>query len=46
MKPENEVAITTRGMAVVESGLTMRQAHEILTGCSADELCEECLKHV
>lgn len=34
--------ITERGRAVIESGLTLRQAHEIETGCSPEDLCEEC----
>lgn len=34
--------ISEEGIAVVESGLTVRQAHEVKTGCSADELCREC----
>lgn len=34
--------ITAEGAAVVESGLTLRQAHELKTGCSADNPCAEC----
>lgn len=36
--------LTERGKAVVESGLTVRQAHEIRTGCSPDSHCEKCRK--
>lgn len=40
---DNEpVEITEKGRAVVESGLTLRQAHEIETGCSASNLCDRC----
>lgn len=35
---EPELRITERGAAVVESGLTLRQAHEITTGCSEESL--------
>lgn len=37
-----ELRITEEGVAVVESGLTLRQAHELKTGCSGDDLCREC----
>lgn len=36
------VQITNKGRAVVESGLTIRQAHEIERGCSAEKLCASC----
>jgi hypothetical protein len=35
--------ITDRGRAVVESGLTVRQAHEQLTGCTPDNPCVKCV---
>lgn len=38
--------ITEEGKAVVESGLTVRQAHEIKTGCSPTDICEECGKQM
>ena len=41
---EESVRISESGRAVVESGLTVRQAHEIKTGCSPDNLCERCLR--
>ena len=34
--------ITDRGAAVIESGLSVRQAHEIQTGCHPDSPCEKC----
>lgn len=37
-----ELRITEEGVAVVESGLTLRQAHELKTGCSGDDLCRDC----
>jgi hypothetical protein len=37
-----ELQITDRGQAVIESGLSLRQAHEIETGCTPDELCDRC----
>ncbi len=36
------VSITEKGRAVVECRLTVRQVHEIKTGCSPDQLCAEC----
>jgi hypothetical protein len=36
------IEITPEGIAVVEAGLSLRQAHEIKTGCSPDDLCQEC----
>ena len=42
MKEHEAVEISESGRAVVESGLTVRQAHEITTGCSPDNLCERC----
>ena len=36
--------ITESGKAVVESGLTTRQAHEIRTGCSPENRCADCRK--
>lgn len=41
---ENELMLSERGEAVVESGLTVRQSHEIRTGCSPDSPCEKCRK--
>lgn len=38
------LSITDRGRAVIESGLTLRQAHEIETGCTPDQLCDRCRK--
>jgi hypothetical protein len=38
----DEIRITEEGAAVVESGLSLRQAHEIKTGCAPDALCAEC----
>lgn len=38
--------ITDRGQAVIESGLTLRQAHEIETGCTPDQLCDRCRKDI
>jgi hypothetical protein len=34
--------ITDKGKAVIASGLTVRQAHEIEKGCSVDDPCERC----
>ena len=34
--------ITESGKAVVESGLTTRQAHELRTGCSPENQCDDC----
>ena len=42
----DELQITDRGSAVIESGLTLRQAHEIETGCTPDELCDHCRKYL
>jgi hypothetical protein len=42
----DKVAITAEGAAVIESGLSLRQAHEIKTGCSPDKLCEECRRAI
>ena len=38
--------ITDRGRAVIESGLTLRQVHEIETGCTPDQLCDRCRKDI
>jgi hypothetical protein len=38
--------ITAKGQAVVESGLTVRQAHEIETGCSEHAPCPACREDV
>lgn len=38
--------ITPEGVAVIESGLTLRQAHEIKTGCTPDDLCADCRKAI
>ncbi len=43
-RTDESLQISERGMAVIESGLTLRQAHEIKTGCSQDNLCAECRK--
>lgn len=43
---DDEIEITEEGVAVIESGLTLRQAHEIKTGCSPDHLCDECRKYL
>lgn len=37
-----DLKITDAGAAVVESGLTTRQAHELKTGCSEANPCDEC----
>lgn len=34
--------VTDQGAAVIESGLTVWQAHEIKYGCSRDKPCEKC----
>jgi hypothetical protein len=34
--------LTDKGRAVIECGLTVRQAHEIETGCSSEHLCPAC----
>ena len=34
--------ITDKGAAVIESGLTLRQVHEIETGCEPGSLCRDC----
>jgi len=34
--------LTDLGKAVAESGLTVRQAHEIQTGCNELAPCEKC----
>lgn len=39
----DEIEITNRGRAVVESGLSLRQAHEQLTGCTEANPCVKCL---
>ena len=44
LRTAEPVQISERGMSVIESGLTLRQAHEIKTGCSQDNLCAECRK--
>ena len=36
------IEITEKGKAVVESGLSVRQVHEIETGCSPEQPCEKC----
>jgi hypothetical protein len=41
LTPEH-LTVTEKGRAVIESGLSLRQAHEIETGCSPDHLCPEC----
>jgi hypothetical protein len=41
-----QIEITDEGVAVIESGLSLRQAHEIKTGCSPDELCAECRRAI
>jgi hypothetical protein len=38
--------ISEKGKAVVESGLSVRQVHEIETGCSPDMLCAQCRKYL
>lgn len=38
--------ISGEGAAIVESGLTVRQAHEIKTGCSAENPCDNCRKYL
>jgi hypothetical protein len=38
----DEIQISDEGVAVVESGLSLRQAHEIKTGCSPEVPCAEC----
>lgn len=38
----NGLQITPRGQALVEAGLSVRHAHELETGCSAENLCDEC----
>jgi hypothetical protein len=40
----DEIEISDLGRAVVESGLTVRQAHEIRTGCSTEAPCAQCLR--
>ncbi len=42
MSADEALEITEKGIAVVECGLTLRQAHELETGCSADHLCGRC----
>ena len=37
-----ELRITDQGAAVIESGLTVWQAHEVKYGCSRDKPCEKC----
>lgn len=36
--------ITEKGTAIIESGLTLRQAHEIETACTDDAPCVDCLR--
>lgn len=43
-RTDKSLQISERGMSVIECGLTLRQAHEIKTGCSQDNLCAECRK--
>lgn len=43
---DEEIEITEEGVAVIESGLSLRQAHEIKTGCSPDDLCDECHRYL
>lgn len=38
-----EQQITDEGVAVVEAGLTVRQAHELRTGCSVGNPCARCI---
>ncbi len=38
--------ITARGIAVIESGLTVRQAHEIETGCTDADPCDNCRRYL
>lgn len=40
------LGLTERGVAVVESALTVRQAHEIKTGCSAETPCANCQRYL
>nr|WP_165964941.1 hypothetical protein [Mycobacterium eburneum] len=40
------VEITERGKAVIESGLSVRQAHEIRTGCSPHAPCADCVRAI
>jgi hypothetical protein len=37
-------SVTDKGAAVVESGLSVRQAHEIETGCTQNDPCRACLQ--
>ena len=41
---QNEIEISDEGVAVIEAGLSLRQAHELKTGCSAENLCDRCRK--
>jgi hypothetical protein len=43
---DDEIEITKEGVAVVESGLTVRQAHEIKTGCSPANPCDDCRRYL
>jgi hypothetical protein len=42
--PLRTYTLTEKGKAIMESGLSVRQAHEIETGCSPHQLCGECLE--
>ncbi|MFZ2178086.1 MAG: hypothetical protein WAW17_29485 [Rhodococcus sp. (in: high G+C Gram-positive bacteria)] len=43
---DKRIEITDLGRAVVESGLTVRQAHEIANDCSAEHPCDDCSREI
>lgn len=42
MTTDESYEISDEGIAIIESGLSLRHAHELKTGCSARDLCTEC----
>ena len=43
---DRRLVITELGAAVVEAGLSVRQAHELSTGCSEYAPCEQCRRYL
>ncbi|WP_454199540.1 hypothetical protein [Nocardia sp. Marseille-Q1738] len=41
---DEPLEITEKGRALIESGLSTRHLHELETGCTAERLCERCVR--
>lgn len=41
---DEPLQITEKGRALIESGLSTRHLHELETGCTAERLCERCVR--